>query len=378
MLAANLTQEGRTTLSVPTEELKMLPAFFNPRGKLVRDVSIVCYDVYSKLNPKPNLSFADALAGTGARGIRVANEVPSIERVILNDINSKALEYAKESAKLNNVEEKCIFSRSEVCSFLLTRKESEGERFDYVDLDPFGSPSDHIDCAMRSVREGGMLSFSATDSAVLCGVYPKVSLRKYLGLPLRSEYCHEVGMRLLFGLAAQSAMRFESGIEPLFCHHNMHYFRAYLTIRVGNAHSRENEKEIGFILHCFLCGHRSIVSREAFFSPKERIDMSCPECKKEKVAIAGPLWTGKIQSNDFVSACHERSDLGIFSPELDIPLYYDLNTIKVKNGLPRINVVVEEMKARGYAASRTRLNPNSLRTDATKKEIQKVVLELGH
>ncbi|MHB1909195.1 MAG: tRNA (guanine(10)-N(2))-dimethyltransferase [Nitrososphaerales archaeon] len=363
-------------LSVPTEELKMLPAFFNPRGKLVRDVSIVCYDAHSKLNPKPNLVFADALAGTGARGIRVANEVPSIERVILNDINSKALEYAKESAKLNNVEEKCVFSRSEVCSFLTSRKESEGERFDYVDLDPFGSPSDHIDCAIRSVKEGGMLSFSATDSAVLCGVYPKVSLRKYLGLPLRSEYCHEVGMRLLFGLAAQSAMRLEAGIEPLFCHHNMHYFRAYLTIRVGNTHSRENEKEIGFILHCFLCGHRSIVSREVFFSPKERIDLSCPECKKEKVAIAGPLWIGKIQSSDFVSSCHEQSDLGVFSSELDIPLYYDLNAIKVKSGLPRINVVVEELKARGYAASRTRLNPNSLRTDATKKELQKIVLEL--
>ena len=83
--------------------------------------------------------------------------------------------------------EKCKFSRKRSFSVSFsTREENNGDRFDAVDVDPFGTPSPFVDCALRSIKDGGLLSVSATDSGVLCGVYPKVALRKYLGLPLRN------------------------------------------------------------------------------------------------------------------------------------------------------------------------------------------------
>jgi tRNA (guanine26-N2/guanine27-N2)-dimethyltransferase len=403
-------REGKTTLAVPSlDEPKMIPAFFNPRGKFVRDISLVCYVVYSseKLGHKKRSStvtFADSLAGIGARGIRVANEVPSIDQVFLNDINSKALDFAKRSATMNGVEHKCVFSRSEVSSFLSSRIENEGDRFDFVDVDPFGSPSSYIDCALRSVRDGGMLSLTATDSAVLCGVYPRVALRKYLGLSLRTDYCHEIAMRLLFGLASQTAMRMEAGIEPIFCHHDMHYFRTYQSVKVGNSYSKENERKIGFILHCFKCAHRSIVPRDEFYSvSKESLSqrkayesqsnaivagsriLICPNCgrgsteKGGRVAIGGPLWIGPIQSPEFVSRCNKIEPHSLFSEELDIPLYYDLRSIPLNSGTstPKISAVLDKLRSQGYIASRTRLNPNALRTDATMEALRNVVLELA-
>jgi tRNA (guanine26-N2/guanine27-N2)-dimethyltransferase len=402
-VTSTVYKEGKTALAVPSlEEPKMIPAFFNPRGKFVRDISMVCYNAYSiGRQADSNLTFADSLAGTGARGIRVAKEVTSVDRVFLNDINSKALEFAKKSAGMNELEDKCVFSRSEVCSFLLSRIQNNGERFDFVDVDPFGSPSDLVDCALRSVKDGGMLSITATDSAVLCGVYPRVALRKYLGLPLRTDYCHEIGMRLLFGLASQTAMRLETGIEPIFCHHDMHYFRIYLSVKVGNYHSKENEKNIGFILHCFKCGYRSIISRDEFLSLKqdsasarkkdldERQHISqiliCPTCgrgspeKRGRVAIGGPLWIGSIQSRWFVSTCKEISEEPLFAEELDLPLYYDLTSVPLKKGssMPRINAVSEKLVSLGFLASRTRLNPNALRTDAKMEILRDVVLELA-
>ena len=111
--------EGTTTLVVPEQEAPTkFPTFFNPRGRFVRDVSIVCYVAFASVEKRNDLVFADSLAGSGARGIRVANEIKDFSSVIINDISSTSLDLARKSAELNHVADKCKFSRSEVSAFL--------------------------------------------------------------------------------------------------------------------------------------------------------------------------------------------------------------------------------------------------------------------
>ena len=69
-----------------------------------------------------------------------------------------------------------------------------------------------------------------------------------------------------------TAMRLELSIEPLFCHHDMHYFRAYSKIQVGNSHSRENEEMIGYILHCFQVRLQNFVSQRRIVFDEEKAD----------------------------------------------------------------------------------------------------------
>src|SRR5215510_2753478 len=184
------TIEGGTTFLVPQSSLiervpPKTPAFFNPAAKLNRDLSVLAYKAIA-----PQLShatLADSFTGIGARALRVAVEVPKIEKVYGNDINSVAIEVAKEAAKINSVSDKCHFSIDEVCKFL-SKGDGNGERFGIVDLDPFGTPAKHIDCVLRAVLDGGLVSITATDTAVLCGVYPKVCLRRYYGRPLNNSY----------------------------------------------------------------------------------------------------------------------------------------------------------------------------------------------
>jgi tRNA (guanine26-N2/guanine27-N2)-dimethyltransferase len=376
--------EGRTTLVVPDQLAPAkYPSFFNPKGKFVRDVSVVCYQAYAeslrmeRTNPD-KLSFADVLCGTGARGLRVANELQKyFGRVFLNDVSPTSIDLAKKSAKENGVFEKCIFSQTEACDFLDSRSENGGERFDVVDLDPFGTPSPFVDCALRGTKHQGLLSISATDTAVLCGVYPHVALRKYLGLPLRTEYAHEVGLRLMFGLLSVTAMRFEAAIEPLFCHHDMHYFRAYCLVQIGNAFSRKNESDMGYALHCFKCNSRRMTSRQRFAeAPGE--ELKCPECGSI-AKIGGPLWTGKLQSRDFVNKCAQFSKLSIFEDELDLPLYFDLSEVadSMQVRTPKIEDTIKELKSIGHSASRTRLNRTAVRTDAPPRELQAVLARLS-
>lgn len=382
---SRIVTEGTTKLFVPDQsEPVKYPSFFNPQGKFVRDVSITCYRAYGEtlksageLHTK--LTFADSLSGTGARGVRVANELSEFfNRVFMNDVSPTSLELAARSAKENEVVKTCVFSQEEACSFLLSRHGNEGDRFDIVDVDPFGTPSPFVDCGLRAVRHGGMLSVSATDTAVLCGVYPKVAQRKYLGRPLRTDYAHEIGLRLIFGLLSMTAMRLESSIRPLFCHHDMHYFRVYCLVEIGNNFSRQNEAQIGYVSHCFKCGFRKLVSREEFTSDL-RTNLTCPDCKNSEMKVAGPLWVGKIQSTDFVANCAEISDLAIFQPESDTPLYYDLSELsdKMQTRTPKISEVMREIQSTGRSATRTRLNRNAVRTDAPLRELRSVLARLS-
>jgi len=45
----------------------------------------------------------------------------------------------------------------------------EKDRFDVLDLDPYGAPTPFLDGAVQAVSEGGLLCVTATDMAVLCG-----------------------------------------------------------------------------------------------------------------------------------------------------------------------------------------------------------------
>ena len=99
--------EGTTKILVPEKSLDEKvppkePAFFNPAAKLNRDFSILAYSAFWENFDKPKI-FLDGLAGLGARSLRVANEIPDVEAVVANDINSEGLNIALDSMKLNEV-----------------------------------------------------------------------------------------------------------------------------------------------------------------------------------------------------------------------------------------------------------------------------------
>ena len=59
------------------------------------------------------------------------------------------------------------------------------------------SPVGFIDSALRSIKNGGIIACTATDTATLCGVYPKVCIRRYGAIPFHSVVMKEIGLRIL-------------------------------------------------------------------------------------------------------------------------------------------------------------------------------------
>lgn len=370
------TVEGRTTFVVPQLSLTArvppkTPAFFNPAAKLNRNLSVFAYRAFAQsLSSK---TFADSFTGIGARALRVAVEAPEIEQVYGNDINAIAIETANEAARINAVNDKCHFSIDEVCKFLL-HGDGEGQRFGIVDLDPFGTPARHIDCVLRAVVHGGLVSITATDTAVLCGIYPEVCMRRYYGRPLNNSYGNETAIRLLLSLLALTASRLELSIRPVFVHATMHYMRVYASVLVSSSEANDVYRSIGYVMHCFQCGHR--------FKAEEYSVAKCELCGSV-MRTGGQLWTGPFHNKEFVKKmlgydadrqCRKVLDAATEEAS-DIPYYFRADEIsaKLRTNPHSVQKIIEKLQSTGFTASKSALNTSAFKTDARIDQILDVL-----
>jgi tRNA (guanine26-N2/guanine27-N2)-dimethyltransferase len=383
--------EGQTKLLVPKNSLDVkvpphYPAFFNPLASLNRDLSIYLYnifldDYYNKKNTL--ITFADSFGGIGSRGLRVAVEVPKVSQIYINDINELAIAAAKESAILNNVREKCFFSINEVCNFLISRPTERNKRFTIIDLDPFGSPSPFIDCVLRSIEDEGMISITATDTAVLSGIYQTVCMRKYFGLSINNTYSNEVAIRLLISSIALIAARLGISLSPIFVNSNRHYFRVFLKISLSNSEANKVFDNLGYIRHCFKCGDRNLI----YIYSQEL----CPRCSI-KFNIAGKLWIGNLFNKNIISNLLKKyflEDLkkdkknkqikqifNISLQELDnIPYYFSVDEIgsMLKSSPKKLNEIIDKIVSSGYLASKTIFRSTGLKTNASMADILSIL-----
>ena len=367
------TIEGNTKLIVPKKSLTekappIKPAFFNPKARTNRDFSIVAYAAFLKKFDGPKI-FLEALAGVGARGLRVANEL-KIEKILINDLNPTALKIAENSAVLNNLKN-IEFSEKEACVFL-NEHSRKGNRGSLVDIDPFGSPAAFFDCGIRATMHGGILSTAATDLQVLNGLFQGACKRKYGGIPVRVEYGNEMAIRLILGSLRSVAARLGVKMIPMFVESEMHYYRTYVKI----LNRIDQEENLGFIIHCKICGHRKTSLEQ---------QQECELCKS-KTSIAGPLWVGKIFDKEYVNnMIEEIPNLKIKKScektlykcleESEIPgMFFTLDEIakKMKSSPPKLEKIISKLKENGFLSSATSFNPTGFRTNANIQEIMKI------
>jgi len=326
----------------------------------------------------------DALAGTGVRGVRVANEVevgPQVQlKEVINDRSTPAYELVNRNIALNEVEEKAR-ACNEDANLLLLRN-----RYDLVDLDPFGSPVPFLDAACKSVRR--LLLVTATDTAPLCGAHTG-GLRKYDAKPLNTEYHREMATRVLLGRVARDLCKYDKAVRPLLCYSAAHFVRILAGVEKGAKRADESLKELGFVAHCFSCGNRFAFpyTDSEILSVGER----CEVCgSKTKIRLAGPLFIGPIKDKRFcerVWAELEERELGKKREalkivgrcvnELDIPFFFEYHAIckSLKAPPPPISWLIQALRSDGFSASRTHFSETAVKTDARIDEIKRILLK---
>jgi tRNA (guanine26-N2/guanine27-N2)-dimethyltransferase len=384
-------KEGEVTLLVPLQALTQkeppkFPAFFNPAAKFNRDISILIYRHFID-ESRRNISFVDSMCGLGARGVRVGKEIPQIKKVVFNDFNMMSVQTAKVNTMINDVYHKSNFYTSDICSFLSANANFDN-RATVIDLDPFGTPAPYLDCILRAVENDGMISITATDTAVLQGVYPRVCYRKYYGIPLRSRYSLEIGTRLLISCTALVASRLDLYIDPIFAHSYRNYVRIFCKVSKSNYLANKISDKLGYVVHCFECGYRRLMKK----SPS---DINCPVCQK-KMRMGGPLWVSRIfhknvilkilaeilesearltQDSNFVKQDKNpiKRFFEIASKELDhIPFHYNSDEFGkfMKHSTHSLPKIVDKLILDGYNASPTIFSSTGFKTEASIQEIK--------
>ncbi|HPJ30718.1 MAG TPA: tRNA (guanine(10)-N(2))-dimethyltransferase [Methanothrix sp.] len=360
---AKMVEEGSVTLNVEG-------AFFNPRMKLNRDLGVA---VTKALGIS---EYLDALAASGARGLRVAKEA-GVPQVTLNDVSLRAVHLLRENAERNGLGSCEILSAN--ANVLLHQR-----HFEAVDLDPFGSPSPFLASAARSALR--YLFITATDTAPLCGAHLKSGIRKYMAVPVKADHHREMGARILLGAVARELARVDKGMHPLLTHASDHYVRLYTRIEKGAKSADETLDEMGYLEQCKSCGRWRV-------SPGISCRSSgiCAFCKG-RADVAGPLWLGPIQDRELigkalavVESSPARSDravrlLQLCGGEIDLPMYYDQHKLckKFKSTPGTADDLVRTLQSLGWKASRTHFSGVGIKTDAPYEVLREVFCPPDH
>ena len=103
--------------------------------------------------------------------------------------------------------------------------------FQWIDLDPFGSPVQFLDTAIQGLGRVGVLEVTATDTAALTGSSSTSGMRRYGHNGIVDHYAHDDAVRVLLGTVATSAARLDRSIEPILALFDGHHVRVSVLVR---------------------------------------------------------------------------------------------------------------------------------------------------
>lgn len=360
--------EGRTSLVVPEPPnvigpgTSRMPVFFNPAMSISRHISVL---FFSTLKGE-SLKGLDLLAGTGATSVRLLRETSVNWNMTINDKNPLARRYVETNLRLNGVCARVIGMRA--LSVLANGI------FDFIDIDPHGSPHPYLHASAMACSRSSYLGVTATDTAALCGTYPRVSRRRYGAVTRRVPFTHELGLRVLIGYLVRVLASHDMAATPLISFAKDHFYRVILQIRSGATRADEALSHLGYAIIDQDGTHRTI--------------------DRPSTDSIGPLWAGPLASTCRLRNMHKslskagwREDVMgavcdllrlLVEEESAPPLHYTTEEIakRMRSNPVQREGLITTLRDSGFTATRTHFSQTGVRTDATFREIADLCRDL--
>ncbi|XP_056426291.1 tRNA (guanine(26)-N(2))-dimethyltransferase isoform X2 [Hyla sarda] len=335
------------------------------------------------------LRVLEGLAASGLRSIRFATEVPGLQSIVANDFSASAVELIKRNIQFNSVEHLVTASYSDA-RILMYNKMGKHDRFNVIDLDPYGSPAMFLDAAVQSVSEGGLLCVTCTDMAVLAGNSGETCYGKYGSMSLKSRFCHEMALRILLHSLDLHANCYQRYIVPLLCVSADFYIRVFVRVYTGQAKVKMSASKQAMVYNCVGCGtfHLQRMGRAVAQGNNMKfsagtgppVGTNCEFCH-QKHQVGGPIWAEPLHDVAFVQkvlAASERNPkrfktadriegmLSMVTEELNIPLYYTMDNLSstVRCNTPSLLQFRSALLNADYKVSLSHACQNAIKTDA--------------
>lgn len=226
----------------------------------------------------PRFTILDALSATGLRALRYALEIPFATSVTANDMDRSAVD----SIQINVEYNKCKLPEDVVPGYanpLSKIKVSLGNaqhhmysvlsppqrqpgampenlpmhtgKYEVIDLDPYGTAVPFLDAAVQAITDGGLLCVTCTDSGVWASTgYSEKCFSLYGGVPVKAEWCHEAGLRLILHSVATAAAKYGCSIEPLLSLSIDFYARLFVRVRRSPAEVKKLASTTIIVYNC--------------------------------------------------------------------------------------------------------------------------------
>ena len=247
----------------------------------------------------------DALCATGIRVRRWRNEIASEFQdrlhITANDLDAEALDWALSSVRKNRTEGPFPeLDDEQIPTEQITEDGIHFQRYDariamiqgsfqWIDLDPFGSPVQFLDTALQGLGRVGVLEVTATDTAALTGSSSTSGMRRYGHNGIVDHYAHDDAVRVLLGTIATSAARLDRSIEPILALFDGHHVRVSVLVRKSKLGADENRQQMGWR-----------VRHEDF--PYTFVKHPNPD---EIERASGPMWIGPLWNEEITGRMTE-------------------------------------------------------------------------
>ena len=341
------TQEGNAVIYADEKHAekisKQLEVFYNPIMKSNRDISLLVLNAAKNIGMiKDKIIIGLPLAGSGIRGIRFLLETNFVKEIYFNDKDKKAFDNIKKNIKLNDIKTKNIFIENKDANIFLLQ--SKG--FDYIEIDPFGSPNQFLDSAIKRLSRNGILAITATDTAALTGTYPKTTKWKYWSDNYLNPEKHEIGLRILIRKVQLIGTQYERALIPIISYFKDHYYRVF-----------------------FLCKKSKTEAAKLLSSH----DYYVPNFYNKNV---GPLWTGALQHKkllkEMIKITKENKEfLKLLLEEENVATlgFIDMHEYVKHNKPIKHDDFIKKMKQKGHKAARTHFSYKGIKTSADVKNL---------
>jgi len=259
----------------------------------------------------------DALCATGVRVRRWRNEIPANLqqrlRISANDLDEFALNWTRishithppeviveqefEDDRHNRIPSGEIINGIHIQQ-LDARVAMMESAFQWVDLDPFGSPVSFLDSALQCLSRSGVLEVTATDTAALTGSSPSSMARRYGAKGLVDIYAHDDAVRILLGLIATSAARLDKKIKPILALFDGHHVRVSVQLKTSKEGASEITQNMGWRVRGNDMPYRFVTHPNA-----DQLENA-----------SGPMWIGPMWDADIAGRITEQRAIQMCSP----------------------------------------------------------------
>uniref|UniRef100_A0A667WJS3 tRNA (guanine(26)-N(2))-dimethyltransferase n=1 Tax=Myripristis murdjan TaxID=586833 RepID=A0A667WJS3_9TELE len=308
------------------------------------------------------LRVLEALAASGLRSVRFALEVPGLQSITANDFSTQAAALISRNAQYNEVSHLLQVSCRDA-SMLMYEMRGKKNRYDVIDLDPYGSPAPFLDAAVQAISEGGLLCITCTDMAVMAGNSGETCYSKYGSVSIKARYCHEMALRIILHSLDQRAAVYQRYIQPLLSVSVDFYIRVFVRVFTGQAVVKNSAR----------------MKYSAATGPP--VGPECEHCG-QRHQLGGPIWAEPLHDTAFVQrvlsavsgnpsrfGTSKRIEgvLSMVTEELeDAPLYYTVDNLSstIHCNTPQLLQFRSALLHAGHRVSLSHACKNAIKTDA--------------